>query len=202
VKPATGHNYITALVVDPAPSPKPPEAPLSGIGEIVWASPPLAKALGGSRFGNLAGTAKVYPLKPQNARDKVQRGVQFFDDGGIPLNDVIKGIVDDAVKSNQLPANGGGLFKSTIAGAEILLELTSPSEKSVLEKMLSISLHGIALAEPLTDLVPHLAHAKPYLMAIFRVGDQLHAAVQTRASEAQALNPPRLSYPSKPRAAK
>lgn len=201
---ATGNNYLTALVVDPDPGPKPPAAPMSGVGEILWASPLLTKALGGSTLGNLAGTAKVYPLKPPKASalGKVQRGVQLFDDAGLSLNDVIKGIVDDAVKSKQLPAAGGSMFKSTIAGAEIVLELTNPSDKGALEKMLSISLHGIEFAEPLANWLPHLAHAKPYLVAVVDVGGQLLAAIQTRTGEAQPLKSTAASSLSKPRVAR
>jgi hypothetical protein len=204
VRPAKDYPQIAALVLDPKTGPESLQPPQPGDGEIVWASPQLAKALGGSTLGSIAGTAKIYPLKPSKASalDKARHGVELFDSAGLPLSDVLKGIAEDAVKSNQLSATGGSLFKSTIAGAEIVLELTNPSDKSVLEKMLSITLHGVELTEPVTDWVPHLAHAKPYLVAVVNVGGQLMAAIQTRANEAQALNPAGANYLSKPGSAR
>jgi hypothetical protein len=198
MKLGTGDQYLTPLVIAPNPAPKAPTTPLTGIGHIVWASPFLAQALGGSGLGNIAGTAKVFPIKaPKNsALAKVQHGVELFDSSGVSLSDLIKGLTDDAMKSKSLSLTGGSLFKSTLAGAEIVLEVANPSEKSALEKMLSISLHGIEVIEPLADLVPHLAHAKPYLMAIVNVGGQLQAAIQNHP---KTINPANPNYPAKPK---
>jgi hypothetical protein len=204
VRPAKDYPQIAALVLDPKSGPKPLQPSQPGDGEIVWASPQLAKAVGGSTLGGIAGTAKIYPLKPSKATalGKARHGIELFDNAGLPLSDVLKGIADDAVKSNQLSATGGSLFKSTIAGAEIVLELTDPSDKTVLEKMLSITLHGVELAEPVTDWVPHLAHAKPYLVAVVNIGGQLMAAIQARASESPPLNPVGANFLSKPGSAR
>jgi len=204
MKLGTNQNYLTALPISPKPSATSKDTQLTGLGEIAWASPLLAKALGGYSLGAIAGTAKVYPLLPLKASPfvTVQHSVQFLDDNGLPLDDMLKGIVEEAVKSKQLSAAGGSLFKFTLAGAEIVLEITRPSDKSLLEKMLSIGSHGIDLAEPLTDWVPHLAHAKPYLMAIVKIRDQLQAVVQYRASEAQALIPTAASALSRPSTSK
>jgi hypothetical protein len=204
VKLGTDHNYFTAVVVHPDSGPKLPEASLDGLGKIRWASPQLTEALGGHGLGSLLATARVYPLQPPaaSALVKVQHGVELLDSAGLSLNDGLKGALDSFVQSKQLSPTGGNIFKSSIAGTQILLEIIDPTEKTVLEKMLSITLHGIEFAEPVTDFVPHLARAKPYLVAIVEVGGLLVAAIHTLTSEAQPMNLPGANYPRKPAALK
>jgi hypothetical protein len=174
---------ILALPVSPDPNKPAPKRATEQLstGKVVWASPAIGRALGGSALGNLHGRATLEPVLAPDST--VRHLVQFLDVAGDPLDDALT----LSVQRGELSAAGGKWFKATIAGVGIILELAHPSDKRKLEKALSLSLNALVVLDPVTDLVPVLAHARPYLAGLIEVGGQLQAAVHFSENDAQKL---------------
>jgi hypothetical protein len=139
--------------------------------------PAMAKVLGGSGLGNLSGNAKLFPVHASDP--KIRRLVEFLDIADEPLDEMLT----QWVQNRQVSDAAAGIFKATIAGTEIILEYANPSDKSDLEKTLSISLNALNILEPMTSFVSPLAHSKPYLVALIDMGGQLLAAVQMNSDD-------------------
>jgi hypothetical protein len=190
----TGFDLRTSFLLNTgisvlADSGKPP-IPNTGLG-----SPTSAAAV----LGQWPGIAKVSPFQPQEAKvgETLAQGIQFLDDAGISVDDTLHELVNQSVQNGFLSANCGKLFSCTIAGTEILLELIHPSEKTRLERTLSIALNSVIVFEPITEFIPHLACVRPYLVGVVEVGGQIMAAIHSAAKDAAKNAPLGTSFPRK-----
>lgn len=145
-----------------------------GSGTVLWASPAMAKVLGGSCLGALPVAAKPYLKKLPNS-GALRQVAEVLEIADGPLSDALTRCAED----RQISGIEGKLFKAVIKGVEILCECANPSEdKSKVERMLSLSLNTLVVLEPVTDFVPALHGAGPLLMGLIEFGDKLMMAVQ------------------------
>jgi hypothetical protein len=171
------------------------ETPQAGdpqaLGKVLWSSqsfanlpsakPPFAKILGGP-IGSLARAGKLNPVKFPDSR--ARKIAELLDIGSDNLGDIL----DKGVEGKQISEGAAGLFKASIAGVEIYCECASPSDKSALEKALFLWLKAAIVLEPVTDFVPALHSAKPYLVGLIEMGGQALAAVRMNGEEAQEFH--------------
>jgi hypothetical protein len=171
LRPEVGKSMIDAGVFKP------------GADSQVWASPEVARVMGGplGSLGSftLPGGASFQPLPVPES------GAMQFSEWLDLADQVVGPALEKGVDARQISGVAAGQASAVMASVEMLAEYVHPSDKGTFEKAVFYTQKGATVLNAVTDFVPVLHGAKPVLMAVVQVGDQVCAAFRMNAGDAR-----------------